>query len=152
MNFRTFMNMYDNWNENVQVNDNELKPIVNDRVFLVMENRPDLFNKKVVSFGFYDNTLTVRVRDNDEDPDLRTIKITSGMLPEYEIIRTNAPNSVIEEQLRKIIEIEDAGGTVGDPYDVLKSKGYTVAVIGCQDNFDDGEPEVDEWYDYYDVG
>ena len=31
---------------------------------------------------------------------MRTIKIYSGMTEEYEIIRTDAPNQVIEEQLQ----------------------------------------------------
>lgn len=33
---------------------------------------------------------------------MRTIKIYSGIAEEYEIIRTDAPNQVIEEQLKRI--------------------------------------------------
>lgn len=73
---------------------------------------------------------------------MRTIKIYSGMAEEYEIIRTDAPNQVIEEQLKRYYD--------GEPYELLTNSGYTVDVIGCQYDFDDGLPEIDKSFDLYD--
>lgn len=61
LNFKTFMEMYDNWNGITKVNDNNLKTIVKDKTLTIMENRQDLFERKVIAFGFYDGELTVRV-------------------------------------------------------------------------------------------
>ena len=63
MNFKQFMYMYDNWNGITVVNDNDLKLIVKDETHVIMSTREDLFNKTVVAFGFYDNELCVRVKE-----------------------------------------------------------------------------------------
>lgn len=57
-----FLNMYDNWNGTITVNDEQLKPIISGSVFDIVNQRKDLHNKEVVSFGFYDGELTVRVK------------------------------------------------------------------------------------------
>ena len=57
-----FINMFDNWNIDTVVNDNELKVIVAGNTYAIMEKRRDLYNKEVVAFGFYDGQLTVRVK------------------------------------------------------------------------------------------
>ena len=71
MNFREFMNMYDNWNGVTRINDNNLHTVVVARTLDIMECMPvlsgvenykELFEKEVVSFGFYDEELCVRVR------------------------------------------------------------------------------------------
>lgn len=62
MNFKDFMEMYDNWNGVTRVNDNDLNMIVEDRTNIIMDNRKNLYNKEVVSFGFYDGLMTVRVK------------------------------------------------------------------------------------------
>ena len=62
MNFKRFMDMYDNWNGTTRVNDNKLNMIVEDKTLTIMENRKDLYNKEVVAFGFYDNSIVVRVK------------------------------------------------------------------------------------------
>ena len=72
---------------------------------------------------------------------MRTIKIYSGMAEEYEIIRTDAPNLVIEEQLKEYYDSE--------PYKLLIDAGYTVDLIGCQYDFDDCLPEIDKEFDLY---
>lgn len=73
---------------------------------------------------------------------MRTIKIFSGMSGEYEIIRTDAPDQTIEGQLKSYYD--------GEPYELLTSAGYTVDVVGCQYDFDDGLPEIDKGFDLYD--
>lgn len=62
MNFKDFMEMYDNWNGVTRVNDNDLNMIVEDRTNIIMDNRKDLYDKEVVAFGFYDGLMTVRVK------------------------------------------------------------------------------------------
>lgn len=62
MNFKDFMEMYDNWNGVTRVNDNDLNMIIEDRTNIIMDNRKDLYDKKVVAFGFYDGLMTVRVK------------------------------------------------------------------------------------------
>lgn len=62
MNFKTFMDKYDNWNGITRVNDDELNTIVEDTTYVIMDTRTDLFDKEVVAFGFYEEILAVRVK------------------------------------------------------------------------------------------
>lgn len=74
MKFKDFMDMYDNWNGVTTVNDNNLNVIVRDGTLNIMEcitnfhpftkvkNYKQLFEMEVVSFGFYDDELCVRVK------------------------------------------------------------------------------------------
>lgn len=61
MKLRDFVNLYDNWNGILIVNDDNLKPIVKDKVEVALSYR-SVYEKEVVAFGFYDNELCVRVR------------------------------------------------------------------------------------------
>ena len=51
--------MYDNWNGVTRVNDNKLKTIIEEKTHVIMDTRKDLFDKKVIAFGFYDGVMTV---------------------------------------------------------------------------------------------
>lgn len=71
MKFKQFMEMYDNWNGTTKVNDDNLDTIVIGHTLKIMEciptlngveNYEKLFEMEVVSFGFYDDELCVRVR------------------------------------------------------------------------------------------
>ena len=74
MKLRQFMNIYDNWNGVTKINDDDLNTIVAGRTLDIMYRKADfepsayikdyeqLFKMKVVSFGFYDDELCVRVR------------------------------------------------------------------------------------------
>lgn len=62
MKLREFLNMYDNWNIIVCVNDDNLDLIVHGKPEIVLSYK-DTYQKEVVSFGFYDNELCVRVKD-----------------------------------------------------------------------------------------
>lgn len=74
MKFKQFMDLYDNWNGITKVNDNNLDTIVEGRTLNIMErmepfrpmtkveNYEKLFEMEVVSFGFYDEELCVRVK------------------------------------------------------------------------------------------
>ena len=74
MNFKEFLTMYDNWNGIVKVNDNNLKTIIKGKGFEIydcnakfhnkatIKDYDQLFERKVIAFGFYDNELCVRVK------------------------------------------------------------------------------------------
>lgn len=74
MNFKTFLEMYDNWNGITRVNDDDLELIVAgrtvdiyDRIAPFWENSSiktyeKLFESEVVAFGFYDEEFCVRVK------------------------------------------------------------------------------------------
>ena len=62
MRFKDFMDMYDNWNGVTVVNDDNLVMIAKGATVLIVDERCGLWDREVVSFGFYDNEFCVRVR------------------------------------------------------------------------------------------
>jgi hypothetical protein len=56
------MRLYDDWNGVTRVNDDNLDVIVEDITYIIMDTRKDLFEKEVISFGFYDGIFTVRIK------------------------------------------------------------------------------------------
>lgn len=62
MNLGKFLEMYDNWNGNTRVNDDELNTIAENTTFIIYEERKELLHREVVAFGFCDGVLTVRIR------------------------------------------------------------------------------------------
>ena len=62
MRFKDFMNMYDNWNGITVVNDDNLNLIAKGKTIFIVEEENGLWDMEVVSFGFYDNELCVRVK------------------------------------------------------------------------------------------
>jgi len=74
----------------------------------------------------------------------RKIKLYAGMTSEYEIISTNAPDELIMQQMVATMQSDGA-----DPYGMIEEAGYTVNVLGCQDDYDDGEIVVNKEFDYY---
>ena len=82
----------------------------------------------------------------------RLIYFTYVMSEEYEVIRTDAPNELIEEQLRLNCKREMEGETV-QSYDLLEEKGYTVELVGSHMSVHDMPSGIDatfDWLDYYD--
>lgn len=61
MKFYDFMKMYDDWNGITRVNDANLKTIVEEKTYVIMDTRADLWSRKVIAFGFYEGVMTVRV-------------------------------------------------------------------------------------------
>lgn len=61
MRLKEFLYMYDDWNHNVVVNDDELCPIIRGLPSYILLCS-DVGNKEVVAFGFYDGELAVRVK------------------------------------------------------------------------------------------
>lgn len=62
MKFIEFLEMYDNWNDQMIVNDDDLTPVAEDNVNRIYQRRKDLWNKKVLAFGVYENKIYVRVK------------------------------------------------------------------------------------------
>lgn len=58
------LDMYDNYDMIMVINDNCLSPIAKDRVVNVISSKKytTLLKAEIVSFGFYDNELCVRVK------------------------------------------------------------------------------------------
>lgn len=61
MNFKDFIDLYDNWNGVTVINNDDLSCRLINNTALVAED-DSLWDMEVVSFGFYDNQLCVRVR------------------------------------------------------------------------------------------
>ena len=61
MRLEEFLEMYDSWNSDVVINDDELNPIVKGSPSYVLLCG-NVGGKEVVAFGFYDSELTVRVK------------------------------------------------------------------------------------------
>lgn len=61
MRLEEFLEMYDNWNHAVVINDDELNPIVKGPPSYIL-SCGNVGGKKVVTFGFYDGELGVRVK------------------------------------------------------------------------------------------
>lgn len=83
----------------------------------------------------------------------RFIKLYFSMQEDYEIISTNAPDSLIMAQLVYTNEKECAGEYVESNYDIIESMGYEVETIASHNDserytFDDNL--IDKYFDYYD--
>ena len=68
-----------------------------------------IFNTKEEAVEFYNSLISSRktiYKAFQGGDTMRTIKIYSDMTEEYEIIRTDAPNQVIEEQLKRYYDGE----------------------------------------------
>lgn len=61
MRLEEFLEMYDNWNRDVVLNDDELCPIIKGLPAYIL-SCGNTGRKEVVAFGFYDGELAVRVR------------------------------------------------------------------------------------------
>lgn len=61
MKFKEFIDMYDNWNGITVVNDNDLNLIAKCKTAFIVEN-VYIQDMNVVSFGFHDDELCVRVK------------------------------------------------------------------------------------------
>lgn len=80
----------------------------------------------------------------------RVIKISAGMTGEFEVIKTDAVDRIIEKQLAINSILEEEGKVIDDPYGIIKEYGYKIDLVGCQDNIDLDEIIIDVEFDYYD--
>ena len=78
---------------------------------------------------------------------MRTIKIYAGMTGEFEAIRTNAPDNVIEKQLSLVCEELENSGECENPYSLIEEMGYSVEL---EDKNSKLEFDVEfDLYDYF---
>ena len=61
MRLKKFLEMYDDWNHEVVINDDELNPIIKGLPSYILF-WGNVGEKDVVAFGFYDDELCVRVK------------------------------------------------------------------------------------------
>lgn len=66
MSFRDFMYLYDDWNNNIKINNDNLQKIGEDKISEFVYEDGKFYNKTIMnaevkSFGFYDNELCVRL-------------------------------------------------------------------------------------------
>lgn len=61
MKLKEFIDMYDYWGGTTVINNNNLSMIVRDFTYNIAED-DNFCDMEVVSFGFYDNELCVRVK------------------------------------------------------------------------------------------
>lgn len=63
MTFLNFMELYDDWNRNIKVNDDNLNPIIEGMaVDIMLPYNSKIMDKEVISFGYYNNTLCIRIK------------------------------------------------------------------------------------------
>lgn len=62
MTLKIFLGMYDNWKQMVRVNDNNLNTIIEEEAYKIYESDSNILDKEVVSFGMYDDVLTIRIK------------------------------------------------------------------------------------------
>ena len=81
MKFKELMDLFDNWNSITKVNDNNLKQIIRHSTNIIMESCEDLFDMEVVSFGFYDGELTIRLNTEGYDEHDAQYKSIDEIIP-----------------------------------------------------------------------
>lgn len=82
--------------------------------------------------------------------EFRMIKLNAGMTMEFEVIETNAPDSVIMANMTYISACQENGEQIDNPYAVIEAMGYGVELIGNQDTIKPWSLEIDAEFDYYD--
>lgn len=94
----------------------------------------------------YDKFYPDLLKESFSEPHMRIVKIYGGMTGEYELIWTNAPDSLIEEQLTILEYMDECGDYQGEPYALLKSANCIVVVMGT-DEYDTSFDRYDYSYD-----
>lgn len=61
MTLKNFLELYDNWNSIVTVNDNTQLPLISMVASDLYNCKYAFIDSKVVSFGFYDDELCIRI-------------------------------------------------------------------------------------------
>ena len=94
-----------------------------------------------------------RHKKSEEKRKYRLVKFSARMTQELEVIITNAPDPVIEANLKYISCLREEGETIKNPYEVIEAMGYKAICVGSQDDFDTDdlkEMDIQAEFDYYD--
>lgn len=85
-----------------------------------------------------------------DENEFRMIKLNAGITMEFEVIETNAPDSVIIANMTYISACQENGEQIDNPYAVIEAMGYGVELIGNQDTIKPWLLEIDAEFNYYD--
>lgn len=127
------------------LNDKEYETFWNEMLLWIIHNVPN---------GNYsvDELESRMIKNIARKEGFRTVKLYGGMTGEFELISTDAPNSVIKAQLTYTSACQENGEKIENPYSVIEAMGYVVNVLGCQDDFDEEDIKnaiIDAEFDYY---
>lgn len=69
MRLKDLLDVYDNWDNDIVINDDDLKPILKGRIMDLYndEKIDDFLDWDVVAFGFYDGEITVWIREDNHE-------------------------------------------------------------------------------------
>lgn len=98
------------------------------------------------------NEIADEFRDETESKsNLRIIKLFAGLTEEFEIIETDAPDSVIVANISYINNCLENASFPEDPYEVIKAMGYHVTLMGSHEDYDNEVVMriIDKEFDYY---
>lgn len=104
--------------------------------------------------GIEKNEMLTTIADiKKNNPDMRIMKIYAGMDGLYEMIASDAPDYIIEQQLLVDMTMESEGFTIDDPYSFIKKAGYSCKYLYSQDDALNWELDYDydtsfDWYDF----
>lgn len=82
----------------------------------------------------------------------RVVKISAGMTGEFEVIKTDATDEIIELQLKINNKKQENDDIIDDPYNIIKDHGFNIKVLGSQDDLDLNEINVNKEFDLYEYG
>lgn len=78
---------------------------------------------------------------------MQIIKLYAGLTEEYEVVRTNAPKKLIEQQMARNNELNV---NCENPYDLIEKYGFFIESICCQqDDIESSTLNIDYELDYY---
>lgn len=117
----------------------------NDMLLWIIHNEPD------GNYSSYELEKRI-IKRIERKEGFRTVKFYGGMTGEFELISTDAPNSVIKAQLTYTSACQEDGEQIENPYAIIEAMGYVVNVLGNHDDFDSEDMEtaiIDAEFDYY---
>lgn len=125
--------------------DNQYETFWNEMLLWIIHNAPK---------GNYsvDELESRMIKNIERKEGFRTVKLYGGMTGEFELISTDAPDSVIKAQLTYTSACQEDGEQIENPYAVIEAMGYVANVLGSHEDFDAEDMEtaiIDAEFDYY---
>ncbi len=75
---------------------------------------------------------------------MNSYKIFAGPMEEYEIIRTDAPIELVEQQVSLNNSFIGDGEVIQDPYNLIREKGFQIEIIANHIDFEN-DNEINEF-------
>lgn len=127
------------------IDDEDFQVIINEIVCTIL-------NGKILEEHNYDiGELVERMKEVAVNKKYRNVKLSAGLTGEYEIIRTDAPDSAIKAEIVYFNAVTEVGDWKSDiEYPIITALGYNVECLGCHMDFDEEEIiKVDIEFDRY---